>query len=60
MCFLRLRFYLRQQFNSDFHSPVKEEDLAGTAWEPDQEYKDYQWTLAREEGSPWELVTWGY
>ena len=48
------------QFNSDFHSPVKEEDIEGTAWEPDQEYKDYQWTLAREDGGPWELVTWGY
>lgn len=48
------------QFNSDFHSPVKEEDLKDTAWEADQEYKDYQWTLARTDGGDWELLTWGY
>lgn len=48
------------QFNTDFHSPVKEEDLKNTAWEPDQEYKDYQWTLARTEGGDWELLSWGY
>ncbi len=48
------------QFLSDFHSPVKDEDLKNTAWEPDQEYKDYQWVLARTDGGEWELVNWGY
>ena len=48
------------QFNSDFHSPVKEEDLKDTTWEPDQEYTDYQWTLARTDGGDWELLIWGY
>ena len=48
------------QFLTDFHSPVDEEDLAETAWEPDEEYKDYQWTLARTDGGEWELLNWGY
>ena len=48
------------QFLTDFHSPVDEEDLKGTAWEPDTEYEDYQWYLAREDGGDWELVSWGY
>lgn len=48
------------QFLTDFHSPTKEEDYKETAWEPDQEYKDYQWTLARVDGGEWVLVTWGY
>ena len=43
-------------FLSDFHSPVE----GGGAWEPDQDYNDYQWWLAREDGGSWELVTWGY
>ena len=44
------------EFLSDFHSPVE----GGGAWEADQEYKDWQWWLAREAGGDWELVTWGY
>ena len=44
------------EFLSDFHSPVE----GGGAWEPDAEYTDYQWWLAREAGGSWELVTWGY
>ena len=48
------------QFQTDFHSPVKEEDLKETAWEADQEYKDYSWTLARTDGGDWELVNYGY
>lgn len=48
------------EFITDFHSPVDEEDLEGTAWEPDTDYKDYQWWLAREDGGAWELVSWGY
>ena len=48
------------QFLTDFHSPTDAKDLAQTAWEPDQEYKDYQWILARTEGGNWELLNWGY
>ena len=43
-------------FLGDFHSPAEE---AG-AWEPDEEYTDYQWWLARTEDGGWEIVTWGY
>jgi D-alanyl-D-alanine carboxypeptidase len=41
---------------SDFHSPVEQVG----AWEPDTEYTDWQWWLARTEGGGWELLTWGY
>ncbi len=44
------------EFLSDFHSPVE----GGGAWNPDFEYTDYQWWLARPEGGAWELLTWGY
>ncbi len=44
------------EFTADFHSPAEE---AG-AWEPDAEYTDYQWWLARTEGGDWELLSWGY
>ena len=44
------------EFLSDFHSPVE----GSGAWEPDTEYTDYQWWLAREEGKGWQLLTWGY
>ena len=44
------------EFLTDFHSPVE----GGGAWEPDSEYTDYQWWLAREADGGWELVTWGY
>ena len=44
------------EFLSDFHSPVK----GGGAWEPDQEYTNWQWWLARSEGGEWQLMTWGY
>ena len=44
------------EFLSDFHSPVE----GGGAWEPDQEYTDWQWWLARTAGGDWELVSWGY
>lgn len=43
-------------FYSDFHSPKK----GGGAWNPDYEYRDWQWWLAREESGKWELLTWGY
>lgn len=48
------------EFLTDFHSPTDEADLEGTAWEPDTDYTDYQWWLAREDGGDWELVSWGY
>ena len=48
------------EFISDFHSPKDEADLKDTAWEGDQEYKDWQWYLARTEGGDWTLLTWGY
>ena len=43
-------------FLTDFHSPVE----AAGAWEPDQEYTDYQWWLGLTEDGSWEVVTWGY
>lgn len=44
------------EFLSDFHSPVE----GGGTWEPDTDYTDYQWWLARAEGGSWELVSYGY
>ena len=44
------------EFLSDFHSPKE----ATGAWEPDAEYTDWQWWLARESGGDWELLGWGY
>ena len=44
---------------SDFHSP-SEEESKGTAWEPDKDYTDYTWTLARTNSGEWQLLTWGY
>ena len=44
----------------DFRSPSAEEDLKGTAWEPDTEYTDYEWWLARTDGGDWVIVTNGY
>lgn len=43
-------------FQSDFHSPKENSG----AWEPDEEYTDWQWWLARSEGGPWILMTNGY
>ncbi len=43
-------------FRSDFHSPVE----AVGVWEPDEEYTDWQWWLARGDEGGWELLTWGY
>lgn len=48
------------EFLSDFHSPKDEADLKDTAWEGDQEYKDWQWYLARTDSGDWTLLTWGY
>lgn len=44
-------------FESDFHTP----ENGNMAWNPDTDYKDYQWWLARtSDNSEWKLVTWGY
>lgn len=43
-------------FKTNFHSPVN----GGGAWEPDKEYTDYQWWLARSDGGEWHLMTYGY
>ena len=48
------------KFLMDFHSPVDEADLKDTAWEPDTDYNDYQWWVARTDGGDWEVVSWGY
>ena len=45
------------EFLMDFHSPVEDGPYA---WEPDMEYKDYQWWLARLKDGEWEVVSWGY
>ena len=43
-------------FTSEFHSPK----IGGGAWNPDQEYTGWEWWLARSDGGPWKLMTWGY
>ena len=43
-------------FTSAFHSPKE----GGGAWNPDADYAGWQWYLARREGGPWRLLTWGY
>ena len=43
-------------FLSDFHSPQE----PVRAWDPDQEYLDWEWWLARSDKGEWELITWGY
>jgi D-alanyl-D-alanine carboxypeptidase len=44
------------EFLCDFHSP---KENAG-AWEPDTEYKDYQWWLGYNKDGGWDIVTQGY
>lgn len=44
------------EFLMDFHTPAEGTDTL----KPDEEYKDYQWWLARTEDGGFELVTWGY
>ena len=46
------------KFLSDFHSPV--DPSVASAWEPNQEYTDYEWWLARAADGGWQLLTWGY
>ena len=45
------------EFLMDFHTA---EDTGETAFEPDKEYTDYQWWLARTDDGGWEVVTFGY
>jgi len=46
-------------FTSEFHSP-SEGDAEGTAWEPDTDYTDWTWHLARTgDDGEWKLLTWG-
>ena len=45
------------EFLMDFHSPVEDGPYA---WEPDTEYTDYQWWLARTENGDWEIVSCVY
>ena len=44
------------EFLSDFRTPSG----GSGPLEPDKEYFDYQWWLARTEGGEWQLLTWGY
>ena len=43
---------------SDFHSPV--EGAGDLGFDPDYEYKDWNWCLARTDGGKWHLLDWGY
>lgn len=44
------------EFLGDFHSPTE----AAGAWNPDEEYRDYQWWLGRTDDGSWEIVSFGY
>lgn len=44
------------EFFSDFYVSEK----TNTVFNPDSEYKDYQWWFARTKGGDWRLVTSGY
>lgn len=44
-------------FKTDFHSPAEGGELA---LDPDTEYEDYGWWMARVDGGNWELVDAGY
>lgn len=44
------------EFFSDFYVGKK----TNTVFNPDSEYKNWQWWLARTEGGNWQLVTFGY
>ncbi|MCB6991552.1 hypothetical protein LI187_13810 [bacterium 210820-DFI.6.38] len=43
-------------FDSNFHSPM----MDSGAWNPDEEYTDWEWWLARSDGGEWKLMTYGY
>ena len=44
------------EFFSDFYVSPK----TNTTFNPDSEYKNWQWWLARSDGGKWQLVTFGY
>ena len=44
------------EFLTDFRSPAENSG----SLEPDTEYSDYPWWLARTAGGEWDLLTWGY
>ena len=44
------------EFFSDFYVGKK----TNTTFNPNSNYKDWQWWLARSEGGNWQLVTFGY
>ncbi len=43
------------EFLTDFHTAAEDSG----ALEPDTEYTDYQWWLARTEDGGWQLLSWG-
>ena len=45
-------------FISDFRTPPKKSDHK-TRWEPDREYMDFRWVLARRGSTPWEILHYG-
>ena len=47
------------RFYADFHTSSEKEDLIGSEWDPDTEYKDYEFDLGREKDGTWEIVSWG-
>jgi len=55
---LKEQFTECMQFKSNYHSPVDPDKAGG--WEPDEEYTNWEWWLARADGGEWHLMTWGY
>ena len=45
------------KFLMDFHTPKNTGD---TTFNPDADYNDYAWWLARADKGGWEIVTFGY
>ena len=44
----------------DFHTSADPKELGDMVFEPDTDYTDYQWWLARTADSGWEIVSMGY
>ena len=53
------RYVKVMEFLSDFYSS-KDVQKYGLTFNPDFEYKDWQWWLACTNEGEWELVSWGY
>lgn len=45
------------EFLMSFHTP---KEIGKLTFNPDQEYTDYQWWLARTADGGWDIVSWGY